>query len=69
MPYVPWVVRCTGCDKLHSVPIKPGKRFLCAPCLSGLGFVNAMYGHMALVDPIAEDTSINPNGGFVGIND
>ena len=63
MPYVPWVVRCTGCDKLHSVPLKPGERFLCSPCFNGIGYINAMYGNMA------EDTSINPNGGFVGIND
>jgi len=37
--------------------------------LNGIGFIDAMYGHMALTDPMAEDTSINPNGGFVGIND
>jgi len=28
-----------------------------------------MYGNMGLVDPMAEDTKVNPNGGFVGIND
>jgi hypothetical protein len=32
-------------------------------------FINAIYGDMGLTDPMAEDTSINPTGGFVGIND
>lgn len=69
MPKIPWVVSCNSCDKLHTVPMKPGKRFLCAPCTSGLSYINAMYGNMGLVDPMAEDTKVNPNGGFVGIND
>jgi hypothetical protein len=69
MPNIPWVVRCSGCSKLHTVPIKPAKGFLCSPCVNGLGFINAIYGDMGLTDPMAEDTSINPTGGFVGIND
>lgn len=49
--------------------MKPGKQWLCVPCLNSFDFINAMYGDMALVDPMAEDTKVNPNGGFVGIND
>lgn len=69
MPKIPWVVKCSSCEQLKTVPMKPGKGFLCVPCLMGIDFYNLIYGDMGLVDPMAEDTKVNPNGGFVGIND
>ena len=54
MPKIPWVVKCSSCEQLKTVPMKPGKGFLCVPCLMGIDFYNLIYGDMGLVDGIKQ---------------
>lgn len=65
----PWVVVCTICKVLSTSPIEPDKKhpYFCSGCNVG-NFYNQMYGAFGLVDCV-EETRVNPNGGFVGIND
>jgi hypothetical protein len=54
MPKIPWVVKCSSCEQLKKVPMKPGKGYLCVPCLMGIDFYNLIYGDMGLVDGIKQ---------------
>jgi hypothetical protein len=54
MPKIPWVVKCSSCEQLKTVPMKPSKGYLCVPCLMGIDFYNLIYGDMGLVDGIKQ---------------
>lgn len=69
-PVTSWVAVCTLCKVPTTSPIQPSKRhpFYCSGCNVGITFYNQIWGHFGLVDDV-EETKVNPNGGFVGIND